>query len=201
MNDYLKKIEKEINSFQSYGDETVTLANCDKEPIHLIGHIQNHLQVIRRPRIGRDAQRPGRLGLQLACKQRFAKHPRADRLRYHTNVGSSLSVVADASITFVYCWDAMVHFDRRVIRAYLKEIERILVPGGRGALHYSNYGAQQNGEETNWRDNPHWRSSMTRELFNGYCDELGLNVVADRLLEWDGIPEMDCASVFEKPRG
>lgn len=42
MNDYLKKIEKEINSFQSYGDETVTLANCDKEPIHLIGHIQNH---------------------------------------------------------------------------------------------------------------------------------------------------------------
>lgn len=42
MSDYLKKIEQEINSFQSYGEQTVSLANCDKEPIHLIGYIQNH---------------------------------------------------------------------------------------------------------------------------------------------------------------
>ena len=42
MSDYLKKIETEINRFRSYGEKEVTLANCDKEPIHLIGHVQSH---------------------------------------------------------------------------------------------------------------------------------------------------------------
>ncbi|TCO71855.1 bifunctional diguanylate cyclase/phosphodiesterase [Chromatocurvus halotolerans] len=42
MTDYLKKIEQEINSAIAYGDQEVTLDNCDREPIHLIGHIQSH---------------------------------------------------------------------------------------------------------------------------------------------------------------
>ncbi len=42
MSDYLKRIEQEINTFHSYGSESVSLDNCDKEPIHLIGHIQSH---------------------------------------------------------------------------------------------------------------------------------------------------------------
>lgn len=42
MTDYLKRIEQEINNAKAYGDLDVTLDNCDREPIHLIGHIQNH---------------------------------------------------------------------------------------------------------------------------------------------------------------
>ena len=42
MSDYLKKLENELNQVRSYGNEPLTLDNCDKEPIHLIGHIQNH---------------------------------------------------------------------------------------------------------------------------------------------------------------
>lgn len=42
MSDYLRKLENELSQVRSYNNEPLTLDNCDKEPIHLIGHIQNH---------------------------------------------------------------------------------------------------------------------------------------------------------------
>ena len=42
-----------------------------------------------------------------------------------------------------YSWDTMVHFDKIVFRDYLREATRVLAPGGRAFLHYSNLGAER----------------------------------------------------------
>jgi len=132
------------------------------------------------------------------CRERFSSYPGPCRLHYHVNDGSSLAEFEDASITLVYCWDAMVHFDRRLVRAYLGEIRRILVPGGRAALHLSNYGSLGADPESPWRENPHWRSTMSQALLHEYCAEVGLAIVDEQLLEWDGIADLDCAALLER---
>jgi ubiquinone/menaquinone biosynthesis C-methylase UbiE len=130
------------------------------------------------------------------CRARFADHPRRDRLRLHVNDGLSLPMIADGSITLVYCWDAMVHFEPPVVRRYLAEFRRVLAPGGAGAVHYSNYGARTDAPQRGWRENPHWRSSMSQERFRAMCAELGLEIVREGLLDWDREPALDAVAVF-----
>jgi SAM-dependent methyltransferase len=63
------------------------------------------------------------------CKQRFAGDP---KFRFFKNDGCGLPDLEDGSVSLVYCFDAMVHFDSDVVRAYLREFARVLKPGGRG---------------------------------------------------------------------
>ena len=133
------------------------------------------------------------------CRRRFESYAGPCELHYHVNDGASLEMIASDAATLVYCWDAMVHFDPPLVEAYLEEVERVLAPGGQAALHYSNYGALTDDPTRNWRDNPHWRSAMTRERFNAKCAKLGLGIVAERMLDWDGIDGLDCATLLQKP--
>ena len=133
------------------------------------------------------------------CRQRFADHAGPCRLRYHVNDGQSLPMFEPGSVSLVYCWDAMVHFDPRLVRVYLEEFARVLRPGGHAALHYSNYRALHDGPGRTWRENPHWRSEMSRDLFRGFCDELGLAVELETLLGWGGIEDLDVGTLVCKP--
>lgn len=133
------------------------------------------------------------------CRQRFAGHAGPCRLSYHVNDGTSLPMLADGSISFVYSFDAMVHFDRDIVRDYVREFARVMRPGARGFVHYSNYGQFAEDPDSNWRQNPHWRSTMSRALFAEFCAEAGLEVVQDRLVDWEGVPQLDCVTVFAKP--
>ena len=117
-------------------------------------------------------------------------------MHYYVGDGRSLAGIADASISFVYSWDAMVHFDKRVVREYVREFARVLEPGGTGFVHHSNFGTVSSSE--NWLENPSWRSNMTRELFADYCAEMGLEVVDQKLLDWF-LDDLDCISTFRKP--
>jgi hypothetical protein len=53
--------------------------------------------------------------------------------------------------------------------------------------------------ERDWRDTPPWRSTMSRELFRGFCGGLGFEVELETLLDWEGIRGLDCGSVIRKP--
>jgi ubiquinone/menaquinone biosynthesis C-methylase UbiE len=129
------------------------------------------------------------------CRRRF--HGDA-RVSFLVCDGISLTGVPDEEITLAYCFDSMVHFDSDVVRAYLGEFRRVLRPGGRGMCHHSNYSANPSADD--FRDNPHWRNFMSRELFEHYCAKEGLVVIRSQLIEW-GIPDLDCITVFEKPAG
>ena len=103
-------------------------------------------------------------------RRRFAD---AQNIVYVHNDGVSLDGIPDAEVTFLYCFDSMVHFDNDVVRAYLREFRRVLRPGGTGSCHYySNYTGNPTGS---YRDHPGWRNFMSVELFEHYAAKEGLN--------------------------
>lgn len=125
------------------------------------------------------------------CKARF---PDNEKIRYVKTDGISLHGIVDESITLVYCFDAMVHFEREVIREYLKECYRVLTAGGYCFCHHSNYTDNPDGD---FKESPHWRNFMSKELFAQYSKEAGLEVVTQQVIDW-GHPVLDCLTVLRK---
>lgn len=131
---------------------------------------------------------PGNIGI---CRKRFGSDP---RITYLVNNGYDLRDVPAGTVTLLYCFDAMVHFDSDVVRAYLAEARRVLVPGGRAFLHHSNY---QDGDD--WRTTPHSRAFMSQPLMRHYAVKEGLTVLRQRVIDWGGVPKLDCLSLLAKP--
>jgi hypothetical protein len=118
-----------------------------------------------------------------------------DRVACLVTDGVSLAGIPDGSATLVFSFDSMVHFDSDVVRAYLREFLRVLVPGGAAFCHHSNYTGRPSGDFT---AAPHWRNFMSRELFAHYCAKEGLAVVESRVIDWTE-PALDCLTVLRKP--
>ena len=111
-------------------------------------------------------------------RRRFGEN---SKIHYHVNDGYSLPFLSNNSISFIYCFDAMVHFDSDVVRAYIREFARILMPGGRVFAHHSNYTGNPGG---NPRRNPGWRNFMSRELFAHYAHKEGLSMIRQKTVDW-----------------
>lgn len=60
------------------------------------------------------------------CKARFGDYTGPCKLHYYVNDGYSLPEIKDESISFIYSFDSMVHFDRLVVKEYFKEFSRVL---------------------------------------------------------------------------
>src|SRR5579864_324378 len=60
------------------------------------------------------------------CRRRFGDQKEQCRFRYHLTDGNGLAEIGNETVTFVYSWDSMVHFDKLVIRDYLFNIARVL---------------------------------------------------------------------------
>jgi len=73
-----------------------------------------------------------------ACKARFASDP---HLQFHVNDGTSLAMVPDQSIDFVFSFDSLVHVEKDVIHAYVAQLAGKLSADGVGFIHHSNLGA------------------------------------------------------------
>lgn len=118
-----------------------------------------------------------------ACRRRFAGDRRVSFVRTD---GTSLRGIADRSVTFVYSFDAMVHFEPEVVAAYLDETARVLTDEGRAFFHHSN---RPLPPDTTFHDAPHWRNHMTRELFDELAARAGLGVVGAREIDWGSGPD------------
>jgi SAM-dependent methyltransferase len=130
---------------------------------------------------------PGNIAV---CRRRFGRDP---RITYIVNSGYDLREVPSGQVTLLYCFDAMVHFDSDVVRAYLAEARRVLAPGGRAFLHHSNY---QGGHD--WRAAPHSRAFMSQALMAHYAHKEGLSVLRQQVMDWGGEPGLDCLSLLER---
>ena len=66
---------------------------------------------------------------------RFQDHP---ALRTYVTDGMTLPPLADGSLDFVASFDVFVHFEPRLVHWYLRQIARLLKPGGIGLIHYAS---------------------------------------------------------------
>jgi len=167
------------------------IADCDFSAVIDLaaGHGRNSLMLA--PKAGRLLVMDIQAGNVKVCRGRFAGQPHVECA---VNNGYDLRPAGDGEFSFVYSFDAMVHFEKEVVRSYLRDTQRVLRPGGRGFFHHSNYTGG-----SDWRTSPHCRNFMSQELFAGYAEEAGLRTVRQMVLEWGHIPALDCLSLVEKP--
>lgn len=67
------------------------------------------------------------------CRRRFA---RATHVHYVVGDGRSLPGVPEASIDLAWSYDSFVHMEAGTVAAYLRELARVLAPGGIAVLHH-----------------------------------------------------------------
>ena len=118
-------------------------------------------------------------------------------LAYFVNDGKSLTGVRDGSQDLVFSFDSFVHMHANVTEEYVKEIYRVLKPGGYGFIHHSwIYGGSENSFE-----NSAGRANMSPEVFKEFVENNNMKIVEQREIKfnplngWDGT---DCISFFVK---
>merc|ERR1712216_241143 len=126
------------------------------------------------------------------CKHRFHGRPEGKKIEYIVVDGMHVPQ-PNESVSFVYQFDSGVHFHRRVIQPYLKEFERLLVPGGTGFFHYSNLRGSDEVvvSDIDIMKNKHNRANMTRDEFESIAYEAGLEVYCNPLVDWGKVPGLD----------
>lgn len=134
-----------------------------------------------------------------ACRDRFKLSYDTVRFHYHLTDGNHMRMIESDTITLVYSWDSMVHFDKLIVKDYLFEVSRILKNGGIAFLHHSNYG--EFAPDSDWAKNAGTRSDMSARLMRDYAENAALEVVDQKLqgrAEGWGQDELDCVSILRK---
>ena len=127
-----------------------------------------------------------------ACRERLGESP---KLRFVCNSGTGFAPVADGSISAIFCYDAMVHFHRDVVRSYLIDARRVLAPAGMALFHHSNHAVDP---DSPFGSNPHARAYMSIPLFREMAEAAGLRVLAQEIIPWGNIPHLDGISLVQK---
>lgn len=134
-----------------------------------------------------------------ACKRRFGSRP---GLTCAVNDGSTLPMVDDESIDFAFTWDSLVHVERETVASYVRELTRVLVPGGFAFIHHSNLGAYTDKfRQFDWARDFHARGkTMSAACMRADCEAAGLHCVSQELIPWGSTGFfIDTFSLIHKP--
>jgi ubiquinone/menaquinone biosynthesis C-methylase UbiE len=119
-------------------------------------------------------------------------------LAYFVNDGKSFPKIRDNSQDLVFSFDSFVHMHANVTEEYVKEIYRVLKPGGQAFIHHSwLYGGSE--ESVN---NVAGRANMSPEQFKSFVEKYNMEIVSQDVIQfepldlWNGT---DCISIFRKP--
>ena len=137
------------------------------------------------------------------CRERFADNKVFD---YIINKVDELECIPlefkGKSFTFIYSWDAMVHFSYKWLDFYISEFFRILDDGGYVLIHHSNLGSPDveviNGKSENWYENPHYRTPVSAKDIKLISERCGFTVVEQICIDWEGVPDLDCITLLKK---
>jgi SAM-dependent methyltransferase len=127
------------------------------------------------------------------CDNKFSS---SGKVTAFVGSGFDFRPVEDEKLTFIYCFDAMIHFDSDVVRSYLRDARRVLRPGGRGFFHHSNL---MMGPK--WQTNPANRNFMSAELFAHYATKEGHSIIRQKVIDWSIHKNIDCLTVIERRDG
>lgn len=119
-------------------------------------------------------------------------------LAYFVNDGKSLPKIRDNSQDLVFSFDSFVHMHANVTEEYIKEIYRVLKPGGQAYIHHSwFYGGTEESTQ-----NIAGRANMNPEEFKKLVESNNMEILSQEsilfepVFPWDGT---DCISIFKKP--
>ena len=151
-----------------------------------------------------------------ACRERFA---RCSNISYFVNDGTSLDMIQDNSIDFIFSFDSLVHAEAPVIAAYMSQLPRKLTPNGVAFIHHSNLGHYarrlnvqrmvarvprlfrllKRGGAFDDLAEP-WRApSMTAESMQAFAAANGLGCISQELVTWGTRRALiDCMSIITK---
>jgi ubiquinone/menaquinone biosynthesis C-methylase UbiE len=111
------------------------------------------------------------------------------------NSGADFLPIETGRVSAVFCYDAMVHFHRDVVKSYLLDTARVLIDGGGALFHHSNYSLDPDSQ---FGKNPHARAYMSAELFKKYAEDFGLVVVNQKKISWGNVIDLDCLTLVKK---
>jgi SAM-dependent methyltransferase len=126
------------------------------------------------------------------CKNRFNNNT---LVHHFINNGFDFQPLESGSVTAIFCYDAMVHFEYDAVHSYIEDAYRILTPGGRALLHHSNY--DKSPGTINY-SNPHGRNFMSKNLFAHIAIRAGFEICEQFIIHWDDFRNLDCISLIEK---
>lgn len=128
------------------------------------------------------------------CRRRYSDR---DNIRFVVNDGKTLPDVEDASVNFAFSMEAFVHMEVNVVESYLRELARVLVPGGTAVVHHAGRAAltmplRRLRHGPSWQKDLYmmlsmrrppgcrdgWRSDVSRDDVNRLSGASGLAVVA-----------------------
>jgi ubiquinone/menaquinone biosynthesis C-methylase UbiE len=107
--------------------------------------------------------------------------------------GHSLPSIADGTLTFIYSFDSVVHFDMDLIREYLLEFRRTMSSGATAFIHHSNLGTGTFGT------NPAGRGNASAATFKQACEQAGFVIMDQQVINWGEHVNLDCITRFRKP--
>lgn len=111
-----------------------------------------------------------------SCKKKIIKQFPIQQQRlmrfYHTNTYSCPDVPTK-SVNFVFSWDTFVFFGLVHIDTYIKDIERVLIPGGYGFIHYCDCNYDEDLIEAK---TGHWAYN-TREKMESIISNYNMKIV------------------------
>ena len=127
------------------------------------------------------------------CKKRLYEKTNVD---FIFGNGYSFEPAEDASLSAIYCYDAMVHFAPKLVEMYIKDTARVLSSGGMALFHHSNFDAPT---DQSYGKNPHARNKMTRKTFNNFVSSSGLEIVEAFEMDWGQDKNLDGVTLLRKP--
>ncbi len=144
-----------------------------------------------------------------ACRNRFGEN---SGVEYYVNDGKSLDMIEERSIDLAFSFDSLVHVEADVIRGYLGSLATKLSTNGVGFFHHSNLADYRDYFELcrkipepirniliekHFIDHHHYRgASVSAEVFEKACLEVGLVCLSQELIGWDSTRLIDCLSTF-----
>jgi ubiquinone/menaquinone biosynthesis C-methylase UbiE len=128
------------------------------------------------------------------CVAHLETHFPRDRTSAVLNDGAGLAGLDTSAFTFLYTFDAMVHFDLEIVISYIPEFARVLKLGAHAFVHHSNDAANPGGD---FRQNPHWRNFMSAAIFKHIAVRSGFDVIRQETFSW-GEPDIDCITVLQR---
>ena len=137
------------------------------------------------------------IDLNPLCIQKTKEKMGHHVLAYLVNDGKSLTGVRDNSQDLVFSFDSFVHMHANVSEEYVKEIHRVLKPGGHSFIHHSWI---YSGSEDSFK-NSAGRANMSPEQFKGFVEDNNMEIISQTpihfnpLNQWSG---RDCISFFRK---